>query len=330
MNAVPADSNPRSVLLSGALALVLGLLLAGVAVALSGQPAPASLLGLIGGALVSGAAEALALTLRVPAGPKAVAQVESAPPPGHADTTSTTSTTSELDPGHAGQLAAYRWDCHLACPLPHDEHPDHAYQSMRVCYRVDALASTLQLACAASRDDRALERFRADDFIFRWLVDDDLDPADPMIFAVGTVRVDEHQLTAGPASVIDVIGGAACLHSYQVPRRLRSATGHQVEFQVLVRKFIGRETRLRIQAQLFRQATDAEYRLSVDPDLNVTGLHPSAAEMRAVGAAGRASIGAIYPPPFDQRAAVLHLPFRLRPGSVAAFGVDRDPTVHVR
>ncbi len=67
--------------------------------------------------------------------------------------------------------------------------------------------------------------------------------------------------------------------------------------------------------------------MSVDAGLNVTRLWPSAAEVSAIGAARGGSIEATYARPFDNRAAIVHLPFPLQPGSTIAFLVDRDPTV---
>jgi hypothetical protein len=149
-----------------------------------------------------------------------------------------------------------------------------------------------------------------------------------MVFRVGMVCVDNEPLRSRPANTTRVVGGTARHLTYEVPRRLRQTAGHTVEFQVLVRKFVGRETRLRIQAQLFRSVTDAEYRLTVDPGLKVTRVWPSATELSAIGVAQGSSIESTYAPPFDRHAAIVHLPFPLQPGSTVAFLVDRDATVY--
>ncbi len=321
--AVPAIWIRRSVLLANALALLVGLVLVVIAAFLSNQQVLATVLSLIGGAFVSAAV--VTLVLGALAVRETVEQVDSALLRGLQDVLDPI-----RDPVFAGSQVAYRWDCYLACPLPDDEHPDYAYQNMRISYRIDTLPSAFQLVCAASRDDRALEEFRAEDYIFRWLVDDDLDPTDPMVFRVGMVQIDNEQLKSKPATTTRVVGGTARHLTYEVPRRLRQTVGHTVEFQVLVRKFVGRETRLRIQAQLFRSVTDAEYRLTVDPGLKVTRLWPSAAEVSAIGVARGGSIESTYAPPFDMHAAIVHLPFPLQPGSTVAFLVDRDPSVNDR
>jgi hypothetical protein len=191
--AVPAVWIRRSVLLANALALVVGLVLVVIAAFLSKQQVPATVLSLIGGAFVSAAVVTLvlgALAIR-----ETVDQVDSALLRGLQDVLDPI-----RDPVFAGSMVAYRWDCYLACALPDDEHPDYAYQNMRISYRIDTLPSVLQLVCAASRDDRALDEFRAEDFVFRWLVDDDLDPTDPMVFRVGMVQVDNEQLKSRPAT----------------------------------------------------------------------------------------------------------------------------------
>jgi hypothetical protein len=319
MRAAPAVWARRSVLLANALALVVGLVLVVIAAFLSKQQVPATVLSLIGGAFVSAAV--VTLVLGALAVRETVEQVDSALLRGLQDVLDPI-----RDPVFAGSLVAYRWDCFLACPLPDDEHPDYAYQNMRISYRVDAVPATLQLVCAASRDDRALEEFRAEDYILRWLIDDDLDPTDPMIFRAGTICVDNEPLQSRQVKTLNDIGGTARVLTYEVPRRIRQTTGHTVEFQLLVRKFVGSETRLRIQAQLFRSVTDAEYRLSVDSGLQVTRLWPSASEVSSIGVAQGGSIESTYARPFDNRAAIVHLPFPLQPGSTIAFLVDRDPT----
>jgi hypothetical protein len=321
MRAVPAVWIRRSVLLANALSLVVGLVLVVIAAFLSEQQVLATVLSLIGGAFVSAAV--VTLVLGALAVRETVEQVDSALLRGLQDVLDPI-----RDPVFAGSMVAYRWDCYLACPLPDDDHRDYAYQNQRISYRIDTLPSVLRLVCAASRDDRALEEFRAEDYVFRWLVDDELDPTDPMVFRVGMVQVDNEQLKSRPANTIRVTGGTARVLTYEVPRTLRQTVGHTVELQILVRKFVGRETRLRIQAQLFRSVTDAEYRLSVDPGLKVTRLWPSAAEVSAIGVARGGSIESTYAPPFDKHAAIVHLPFPLQPGSTIAFLVDRDPTVY--
>jgi hypothetical protein len=306
--------------LGNVLSLVLGTVLVVIGTVLTKQSVIATLLGLIGGAFVS--ASIVTLVLGALAVRETTEQVDSAVLRGLQDVLEPL-----RDPVFAGSLVAYRWDCHLACPMPEDEHPDYAYQNMRISYRVDTLPAALRVVCAASRDDRALEAFKAEDYILRWLVDDDLDPTDPKVFRVGMLSVDNQNLRArAPAGTVDVVGGRAHVLTYPVPRNLRQTTGHLVEFQVLVRKYIGDETRLRIQAQLFRSVTDAEYRLTIDPGLGVTRLFPSASEVSAIGVNRGGSIESTFAPPFENTAGIVYLPFPLQPGSTVAFLIDRIAT----
>ncbi len=154
-----------------------------------------------------------------------------------------------------------------------------------------------------------------------------VDPTDPMIFRVGMVFVDNEQLKSRPASTTKVVGGTARHSPMTCPAGSVRPSATQLNSKSSSRKFVGRETRLRIQAQLFRSVTDAEYRLSVDSGLKVTRLWPSAAEVSAIGVARGGSIEATYAAPFDKNAAIVHLPFPLQPGSTIAFLVDRDPTI---
>lgn len=305
----------RAVLLANALALLAGLVLV-VAGVLVGQGTLGTVLNVIGGALVSAGIVSFALggiTLS-----ETVAQVDSALMRGLQSVL-----TPVRDPIYADALSSYRWDCWIAAAAPDDHHPDYAYQNLRISYRVDSLPTALRFVCAATRDDQILDSYTAEDYAFRWLVDDHLDVGDPMIFRVGMVRVDNEDLRNGGVSTDNVPGGRAQVLNYAVPRRLRQTEGHTVEYQVLVRKFVGDEERVRIQTNIFRTMTDAEYRLTVDPALGVNRLFPTATEISKLSVAEAASVEATFAQPFDRHAAIIRLPFPLQPGSVIAFTLDR-------
>jgi hypothetical protein len=108
-----------------------------------------------------------------------------------------------------------------------------------------------------------------------------------------------------------------------VPQRLRQTVGHTLEFQVVVRKYVKDETRVRIQSQLFRTVTDAEYRITVDPALQVDRLFPSASEVSALGVAQGGSCETTFSEPFGQHSGIVRLPFPLQTGSSIAFTLDR-------
>jgi hypothetical protein len=310
----------RAVLLANLLALLFGLLLVVLGTVLGKQSVLPTILGLFGGAFVSAAVVSLALgSLAVR---ETTEQVDSAVVRGLRDVLEPV-----RDPIFAGSLVDYRWDCYLGCPPSTDPQPDYAYQCFRISYRIHHLPKELKVVCAASRDERAVEDFQTDDYILRWLVDDHLDPADPVIFAVDDVRVDNESLTPRPGSnTVEVTGGRAHTVTYSVPRWARTTTGHTVHFQIRTRKHVARETRLQIQAQLFRSVTEAEYRLQIDPRLGVTGLWPRASEVSAIGVAQGGGIERTFPAPFDCAGAIVHLPFPLQPGSTVSFVLDREPT----
>lgn len=228
------------------------------------------------------------------------------------------------DPLYGSALAAYRYDCHLLCPPAGDPEPDYLYQCVRISYRVEELPAVLRVVCAASRDDRALEGLEAEDYILRWMVDDNLDVADDRIFSFGGIRIDGIEIASANVEFQPIAGGRARIQRFPVPRGLRGTVGHKLEFSFITRKYIGSDRRIRIQAQLFRHVTDAEYRLTVDPALRLSRLYVSASEVSALGVAQGASVRALYPEPFDCFAAIAQLPFPLQPGSTIAFQLDRD------
>jgi hypothetical protein len=111
--------------------------------------------------------------------------------------------------------------------------------------------------------------------------------------------------------------------SYPVSRTLRETLGHTLEFQVLVRKYVGDEARVRIQTQLFRTVTDAEFRCTVDPALGIDRLFTSASEVSALGVARGGSCESTFAEPFGRHAGIVRLPFPLQAGSCVAFTLDR-------
>lgn len=307
----------RSLFLANAVSLILGMVAVIGAAATSEQPILATTLNLVGGAFVS--ASVVTLILGAMTAREASAQVDSAVLRGLQDVL-----TPIRDPLYGSALAAYRYDCHLLCPAPGDSEPDYLYQSIRISYRVEELPAALRVVCAASRDDRALEGLEAEDYILRWMVDDNLDVGDGRIFSFGGIRIDGIEVTSGNVEFRPIAGGRARIERFPVPRALRGTVGHTVEFSFTARKYVGSDRRIRIQAQLFRHVTDAEYRLTVDPALRLSRLHVSASEVSALGVAQGASVRALYPEPFDRHAAIAQLPFPLQPGSTIAFQLDRE------
>ncbi|MFF7991831.1 hypothetical protein ACFZDG_18805 [Kitasatospora xanthocidica] len=315
---VSQDRQLRKVLaLVNTLALIVGLVCVVTAALLTHQHVLATVLSLIGGAFVSAATVTLAigsLTVR-----ETTEQVDSAVLRGMQDVLGPV-----RDPLFAGALSAYRYDCMLSPAPAGDTHPDYLYQSFRISYRIDALPATVTIACLASNDDAGLDGFTGPGCLLRWMIDDNLDPDDPVVFSIGAVRVDNRDLERRPATHEPVAGGRARIEHFSVPRDAQVTVGHLVELSVTARKFVGNDRRIRVQAQVFRHVTDAEYRLTIDPALKPTRLSVNASEISALGAAHGASVRATFPAPFNNTAGLIQLPFPLQPGSVMAFTIDRD------
>ncbi|MGA5819422.1 hypothetical protein ACPC54_16400 [Kitasatospora sp. NPDC094028] len=316
--AVVQERQLRKILmLVNTLALTAGLVCVVAAALLTHQPVLATVLSLVGGAFVSAAAVTLAigsLTVR-----ETTEQVDSAVLRGMQDVLGPV-----RDPLFAGALSAYRYDCLLSPAPSGDTHPDYLYQSFRISYRIESLPKVVSVACLASNDDAGLDGFTGPEYLLRWMIDDTLDPDDPEIFTIGAVRVDNRDLERRPATQEAVSGGRARIEHFAVPREAQNTLGHLVELSITARKFVGNDRRIRIQAQVFRHVTDAEYRLTIDPALRPTRLSVNASEISALGAAHGASVRATFPAPFQHTAGLIQLPFPLQPGSVMAFTIERD------
>ncbi|MCC9307574.1 hypothetical protein LN042_10750 [Kitasatospora sp. RB6PN24] len=314
----PREQQLRKILvLVNVLALTIGMVSVVAASLMTHQQVLATVLSLIGGAFVSAAVVTLAigsLTVR-----ETTEQVDSAVLRGMQDVLGPV-----RDPLFAGALSAYRYDCLLTVPPPGDAHPDYLYQNFRISYRVETLPKTVGIVCMASNDDACLTGYTGPDWLLRWMIDDTLDPDDPEVFTIGAVRVDNRELERKPPVHEPVAGGKARIHQFSVPSDARVTPGHLVELSITARKYIGNDRRVRIQAQVFRHVTDAEYRLTVDPALKPVRLAVSASEVSPLGAAHGGSVRSTFPAPFGNLAGLVQLPFPLQPGSVMAFTIDRE------
>ena len=91
-----------------------------------------------------------------------------------------------------------------------------------------------------------------------------------------------------------------------------------------MRKFLGDERRVRIQAQLFRPATDAEYRLTVGSRLAARKLTVQVSEVSPLSAGQAIASGSTHPGRFGHLAGHALFPFMLMRGSTVAFTIDRN------
>jgi hypothetical protein len=81
-----------------------------------------------------------------------------------------------------------------------DPHPEYGHQLIRLSYRLPAMPRELRMVCLASFSDHVLDPY-ADDprYVFRWLVDEGLDPQDQEIFQIVQLCIDGRPLpTAQP------------------------------------------------------------------------------------------------------------------------------------
>jgi hypothetical protein len=149
----------RSVLLANGLALLTGLVLVVLAALFANQAVLWTVIGVIGGAFVS--ATVVTFTLGGISLNETIVQVDSALLRGLQSVLSPV-----REPMMAGALSSYRWDCWIGCASEDDPLPDYAYQALRISYRLDTLPGTIRFVCAATREDRILEQFTAEDYAF--------------------------------------------------------------------------------------------------------------------------------------------------------------------
>lgn len=163
-------------------------------------------------------------------------------------------------------------------------------------------------------------------YVFRWLVDEGLDPAEPHVFRVGGLRVDGQLLQPGKERRFEIHGNLAVEHRYAVPVELRTLGSHTLDLAVAVRKYVGDDRRVRVQTQLFRAVTDAEFRLAIDPRLRPLTVAVQVSEVSPLGPGHPISCGSTYPDPYGQVAGQALFHFPLQSGSSVAFNIERHST----
>jgi hypothetical protein len=227
---------------------------------------------------------------------------------------------------YAEALKSYRWDCHLDAPPVDDPLPEHGYQSLRISYTLPDVPSELRVICVASHRDDVLKRYGDDErYVFRWIVDDYLDPTNPTVFAVGQFRLDGEPLPA-PRKVSRTIDGQPAVE-YRWRTKGRGSVIHEglLELRVSVRKFIGREERVRLATTVFRTATDAEFRLSVGEALAAQSVRISTGEVTRLGPDLGDWCGPTFADPHAARASIAVFRHPLQRGSGVSFTVERAP-----
>jgi hypothetical protein len=219
----------------------------------------------------------------------------------------------------------YRWHCLLSMPGPEDDHLDYAYQQMTIEKDIADLPGELRFVCIASMADDALAPYADDSrYHFRWLIDEGLDPYDEKLFAVRRVSLNGRELKGKDASSKARVPHRRIL-CYPVPRGARDGQRHTVSFDVLVRKHVGNERRIRIRTQLFTTTFGADFRCTIAENVPVTSVWVSTSEVTSFGpmqpVSGEGTLVAGLP-------CSLHVRYTapLQSGSTVAFHLDRAPT----
>lgn len=226
---------------------------------------------------------------------------------------------------YADAFRNYRWDCYLSLPPTDDPLPDYAYQTLRISYATDAMPDDVRIICVAARSDDVLRRFADDDrYLFRWLVDDQLDPHDSTICQVGSVRVDGVELEA-PKILSPELGEgtAAAEYVWHVPRQAALTGDRLIDLQVTVRKYVGTDRRVRVATTLFRTVTDAEFRLVAATDFHPCRIYTITQDVTRIGPERGDWCGSLFSGPHADVAGVAHFRHALQRGSVVAFLLDR-------
>lgn len=230
--------------------------------------------------------------------------------------------------------SSYRWDCHLVAPPADDPWPDYAYQLLNISRREPELPIEIRAICIAARDDSVLIPYAQDErYLLRWMIEDELAPANPQVFVVDYVAIDGQQLPSEtPTAFKTADGHAAAEYKWQLPPELRRLQARHISFSATVRLYVGAQRRFQVRALVFKTVTDAEFRLTVDKDLRVERIDTTAAEVTPLGPHRGLTARPMYLPPHDSAGAMVQLRHPLQAGSAVSFDVrrhgpqdDRDP-----
>jgi DNA-binding SARP family transcriptional activator len=228
--------------------------------------------------------------------------------------------TAPLQPlSHA--LRGYRWDGHLCKPGAGDPHPDFGLLYARIAFGASALPAWIHVGCDAH--DGWGARVPSDGAVLavRSPVDPTLDPSDERVFAVEELLVDGEPLAAadrpGTAPGVD--------RTFAVPARADGSVRH-VDLLVRSRVYLGADARVPVSAVLPEQVTDAEFRLTVAPDIRARRLSVGTSQIAPFGTAGHAQCGKLFGPAGGAKGAFARFVFPLRDGSGVQFEIEREPT----
>lgn len=169
-------------------------------------------------------------------------------------------------------LNHYRLDMHIAGAGGDSAHRDYARLFLWISYRARNIPSELRLVCLNGPTEEAFDGYRRDDrYLFRWLVDPELNPVSDDVFSVIRVSVDGVELPQTARSK-SLANGTAAEKIYRTPRRFVGPDPRTIEMALMVREFMGDDRRLMYRTELFSNVTDAEYRCTTDRSLGVSAI----------------------------------------------------------
>lgn len=171
---------------------------------------------------------------------------------------------------HENAQADRSWKCHLEAPKGGDSLPDYLYQVLTVSYSILDCPTELRFVgiAGASPDWSPYMDYS---YQFRWEFDEGLDPNKNNVFRVENVRLDG-QVLDQPQEIQSDDG--ICERVYKVPRG-NCGQEVRISFVVLVRKFLGNESRISITTKIFHDVDRAEFMLSVGSSVRAKNIQYS-------------------------------------------------------
>ena len=161
------------------------------------------------------------------------------------------------------------WKCHLEAPKPDDQLSDYLYQFITISYRIPACPSNLRFIGIACKSPD-WSSYSDSDYQLRWEFDEGLDLTDPNVFRIDQVRLDGQLIEANNTKQVDNLSE----HRYTVPREKQSQQVF-LSFAVLVRKYVGTETRIVVATKVFSDVDGADFMLSIGSSVGAESISSS-------------------------------------------------------
>lgn len=161
------------------------------------------------------------------------------------------------------------WRCHLEAPKPDDQLSDYLYQFITLSYRIPTCPSSLRFIGIAYKSPD-WSSYSDLEYQLRWEFDEGLDLTNPSVFRINQVRLDGQQLKASNIKHANNLSE----HRYEVPRDKQSQEV-LLSFTVLVRKYVGTETRIAVATKVFNDVDGADFMLSIGSSIGAKSISSS-------------------------------------------------------